>query len=116
MHKFFLLFSALCVANVALAQYHILITNNDGSKSMWLDVLDGNRHCFCLSQTQTATIEGQLGGDVKLFSRSDCTGSYSSGSGKTTYNAQWVNSVSFGASGIPSTWGPRGSTCSQYPF
>ncbi|KAG0009308.1 hypothetical protein BGZ82_004104, partial [Podila clonocystis] len=68
-----------------------------------LIVPPGERICFCLSKTQTAIINGQLGGDVKLFSTSDCTGNYANG-GKITNNAQWVNSVSFGKSGISSSW------------
>ncbi|KAG0012819.1 hypothetical protein BGZ81_001358, partial [Podila clonocystis] len=62
------------------------------------------RVCYRLSQTLTPTINGDIAGDVKLFSTSDCTGNYANGSGKTTNNAQWVNSVSFGKSGIPSNW------------
>lgn len=65
----------------------------------------GSRYCYCLSKTQTSFIDGTKGGDVKLFSKSDCTGNYVDGSGTITYNAQWINSISFGESGIPSTWG-----------
>ncbi|KAG0217303.1 hypothetical protein BGX33_010949 [Mortierella sp. NVP41] len=62
-----------------------------------------HRACYCLKNTQTAKIYNRDGGDVKLFSTTDCTGNFSKLSeGKTQSNAQWVNSMSFGASGIPS--------------
>ncbi|KAG0025746.1 hypothetical protein BGZ82_009850 [Podila clonocystis] len=111
--KVTLLLSALCIAQVALAEtwYSIHLNNNDGSKATTLDFQD-DRVCYCLSQTQTAKIDGTKGGDVKLFSSDNCTGNYSNGSGKVTSNAQWVNSVSFGRSGIPSL-GP-GRNCKWY--
>ncbi|KAG0032360.1 hypothetical protein BGZ81_011049 [Podila clonocystis] len=110
MYKFILLWTALCLAQVALASpdYYIKIFNNDDSKSKLLEVMNGSRLCYCISQTQTARIDGRFaGGDVKLFSTSDCTGNWANGSGKITNNAQWVNSVSFGKSGISSSWGDR---------
>ncbi|KAG0079589.1 hypothetical protein BGZ92_000967, partial [Podila epicladia] len=111
--KVILLLSTLCIAQVAVAQtwYSIHLYNNDGSKDTTLDFQD-DRVCYCLSETQTAKIDGTKGGDVKLFSSDDCTGKYSNGSDKMTTNAQWVNSVSFGRSGIPSL-GP-GRNCKWY--
>ncbi|KAG0025747.1 hypothetical protein BGZ82_009851 [Podila clonocystis] len=44
---------------------------------------------------------------VKLFASSDCMGNYEAGT-KETYNAQWVNSISFGKSGIASNTISRG--------
>ncbi|KAF9921002.1 hypothetical protein FBU30_009024 [Linnemannia zychae] len=112
MHKLTLLLSTLCTAQIALAQSHsIHLYNNDNSKDISLKLTD-QRICYCISQTQTARIDGTNGGDVKLFSSSDCTGSYTGGSGKVTTGAQWVNSVSFGKSGIPSV-GP-GRICKWY--
>ncbi|KAG0029480.1 hypothetical protein BGZ82_007943 [Podila clonocystis] len=110
MYKFILLCAALCLTQVAIASpdYYLKIFNNDGSKSKQLDVINGYRLCFCISQTQTARIDGRFSGaDVKLFSTNDCTGNWANGSGKITSNAQWVNSVSFGNSGISSGWGDR---------
>ncbi|KAF9912379.1 hypothetical protein EC991_011071 [Linnemannia zychae] len=46
------------------------------------------------------------GSDVKLFSTTDCTGNYATVK-DDVYNAQWVNSISYGKSGIPSE-GPNG--------
>ncbi|KAF9921621.1 hypothetical protein FBU30_008305 [Linnemannia zychae] len=102
-------------AQVCIAQnwYWIFIFNNDGSKNTALYSHLDNRVCYCLVDTQTAKIDGRPGGTVKLFSTSDCTGNWSSGSGKITYNAQWVNSVSIGVADKPSNW-DGGKTCKWY--
>ncbi|KAG0294809.1 hypothetical protein BGZ98_001615, partial [Dissophora globulifera] len=115
MHKSLLVLLSVCFANIALAQnqYYVWVQNNDNSKHTVLAVPPGYRFCYCISKTQTAEIDGTIGGDVKLFSTSDCTGNYSNGSGKVTKNAQWVNSISFGKSGIASTW-DGGTSCNQY--
>ncbi|KAF9934525.1 hypothetical protein FBU30_001666 [Linnemannia zychae] len=115
MHKSLLLFSALAFAEAAFAAFAVTVYNNDGSYGAILDAQDGQRICYCVSATQTAKIIGTSGGDVKLFSKSDCSGNYANGSGITTYNAQWVNSISVGESGIPSTWGIHGQRCNWYP-
>jgi hypothetical protein len=110
MHKSLALLTTLAAG--ALAAPFILISNNGATKLKFFYVPDGERYCICLSKTQTARIDGVYGVNVKLFSTSDCTGNYANG--KTiTDNAQWVNSVSFGASGIPSTW-DGGKSCSWY--
>ncbi|KAF9114345.1 hypothetical protein BGX30_006627, partial [Mortierella sp. GBA39] len=111
--KSFILLAALCYTQVTLAVYLISIENNDDSKHRTLTIPNGERWCYCLSKTQTAIIYDNGGGSTKLFSTSDCTGNYAMGTGETTYNAQWVNSVSFGPEGIPSTWG-AGRSCSWY--
>lgn len=113
MLKSVVLLAALCYAQVTLAVYQIWIENNDNSKHRYLSVPEGSRWCYCLSKTQTAIIDDNGGGTVKLFSTSDCTGNFALGTKKTTYNSQWVNSVSFGEDGIPSTWG-GGKSCSLY--
>ncbi|KAG0288897.1 hypothetical protein BGZ97_006640 [Linnemannia gamsii] len=85
--------------------YEILLKNNAGN-SMVLVAGSDQRTCFCLVNTQTASIKGQNGGDIKLFSSDNCNGNYQSlGPNDTAYNAQWVNSASWGKSGIPSTDG-----------
>ncbi|KAF9898063.1 hypothetical protein BX616_004539 [Lobosporangium transversale] len=102
MHKSLLLL-ALCAAG-ALAQgdYHVDVTNNAGRTITFYDYT-GFRVCKCLKNTQTAKIYNRDGGDVKLFSSTDCTGSYTPlAQGKTQYSAQWVYSMSFGKSGISS--------------
>lgn len=96
---------ALCAA-VAVANPIVLIradvVNNSG-QSRQLLVDNDNRSCLCLKNTQTAKIINRDAADMKLFSTSDCTGNYSQlGKGKTQYNAQWINSVSMGKSGVPS--------------
>ncbi|KAF9130496.1 hypothetical protein BG015_003993 [Linnemannia schmuckeri] len=113
MYKPILLLAVLSYAQVTLADYSLWIENNDFSRFKTLSVPDGKRYCFCLANTQTAYIDGRGAGDVKLFWKSDCTGDYDIGSNKVTSNAQWVNSVSFGRSGISSTWG-RGKSCNWY--
>ncbi|KAG0224883.1 hypothetical protein BGW42_004813 [Actinomortierella wolfii] len=113
MQSSFLLLTALCFASVVLAETRVWIENNTGSKHMSLAVPAGERFCYCISKTQTALIDGRGGNNVKLFSRSDCTGNYSNGSGKVTKNAQWVNSISFGVPNKPSIWG-AGTQCNWY--
>ncbi|KAK3848459.1 MAG: hypothetical protein J3R72DRAFT_429074 [Linnemannia gamsii] len=111
MHKSILLLVSLACASVALASKVISVKNNDGSKSQAFKIQDDQRYCLCISGTQTAQIDGRSGGQVRLFSKSDCTGNFADGGG-VTKNAQWVNSVSFGKSGIPSQdWGV---TCKWY--
>ncbi|KAK3830139.1 MAG: hypothetical protein JOS17DRAFT_791374 [Linnemannia elongata] len=91
----------------AFANYYVAILNN-AHKSTELMVTRDRRTCVCLKSTQTARILNYLGGDVKLFSKSGCTGKYATlDADASQYNAQWVNSVSFGKSGIPS-YGPEG--------
>ncbi|KAF9934522.1 hypothetical protein FBU30_001663 [Linnemannia zychae] len=102
MYKILLLLSTLIAVQAANVETYIYLKNNDGSRETYFNTPGGARYCYCISQTQTAQINGIEGGDVKLFSTSDCTGNYANGSGKITYNAQWINSVSFGVSGIPS--------------
>ncbi|KAK3841518.1 MAG: hypothetical protein J3R72DRAFT_475467 [Linnemannia gamsii] len=103
MLKLIVLLVALC-ASVVFADSHVVyLENNSGGRtSIEVPYYGGERWCYCLSQTQTNKIDGRSANDVKLFSSSDCTGNYASGTAKITYNAQWVNSVSFGASNKPS--------------
>ncbi|KAF9947683.1 hypothetical protein BGZ70_002566, partial [Mortierella alpina] len=104
MLKFIVLFVALC-ASIVLANpdFYVDLENNSGRR-VTIEVPNhpAVRNCYCLSKTQTNKIDGRAGGgDVKLFSTLNCSGNYASGN-KLTSNAQWVNSVSVGASGIPS--------------
>ena len=105
------LLSALCIQVVFAGIGHTVeLTNNSGRKTA-LGVPSTERWCFCLSNTQTASIQGINGGTIKLFSGSDCTGNFATlGSNKKASNAQWVNSISFGVSG--SSRGPNG--CPDY--
>ncbi|KAF9921396.1 hypothetical protein FBU30_008616 [Linnemannia zychae] len=102
----------LALSAVALVQaYEINVFNNAGTRiSLFED--PGFRTCICLRNTQSNKIYNKDGGDVKLFSTDDCTGNYSQlGAGKTQINAQWVNSLSLGKSGIPSS---SPATCPNY--
>lgn len=112
MHKsLILLLSAALCASMVVAEYAVQIANNNGSKKLKLKAPSGTRPCICLASTQTATIKGINGGDIKVFSTADCTGNYQViGSNKGISNAQWVNSISFGASG--SSTGP--GTCPDW--
>ncbi|KAG0037478.1 hypothetical protein BGZ82_002433 [Podila clonocystis] len=65
--------------------YYVAIFNNAGKSQ----------------ELQTARIMNYSGSDVKLFSSSDCTGNYDKVA-DNAYNAQWVNSMSYGRSGISS--------------
>ncbi|KAF9273045.1 hypothetical protein BGZ68_001877 [Mortierella alpina] len=102
-------------ASAALAQvtpsYYATLFNNAG-KSEELAVPRTKRACVCLKNTQTARIMNYSGGDsvVKVFSSTDCTGTFATVT-DNIYNAQWVNSMSFGRSGISSD-GPYG--CPNY--
>jgi hypothetical protein len=93
---------AVLAATVAAADYHVTYWNNAGvERGLWVN--KGYRVCFCLKNTQTNKIKNEDCGDVKLFSTADCEGNFVKlGIGKTQSNSQWVNSVSFGDSGIPS--------------
>ncbi|KAF9081822.1 hypothetical protein BGX29_000748 [Mortierella sp. GBA35] len=99
--------------SAALAQvtpsYYVAIFNNAG-KSEELAVPRTKRYCVCLKNTQTARIMNYSGSDVKVFSSTDCTGNYAAVK-DDIYNAQWVNSMSYGRSGISSE-GP--DTCPNY--
>ncbi|KAF9154350.1 hypothetical protein BG015_001193 [Linnemannia schmuckeri] len=102
---------ALC-ATVPFAQaYEIHIWNNAGKK-ISLPQVPSHQSCICLKNTETAKIYNKEGGNVKLFFTDDCTGNYSVlFLGKTQNNAQQINSLSIGGSGIPSS-GPL--TCPNY--
>ncbi|KAF9213581.1 hypothetical protein CPC16_006158 [Podila verticillata] len=104
MHKLTVLLVTLASVVVAAPDTYKLYLQNNAGKSTFLEVpiYTGERWCYCLSKTQTSKIDGRSAGDVKLFSTTDCTGNYATGTGKVTSNAQWVNSVSFGKGGIPS--------------
>ncbi|ORX46494.1 hypothetical protein DM01DRAFT_1339496 [Hesseltinella vesiculosa] len=78
----------------------------------WLDVRDDKmpqhyefytkdvRKCICLRTKRSDRIDNLGGGDVKVFSSSDCTGNYASiKEGGEIKNARWVNSASFGPKG-----------------
>ncbi|KAF9189310.1 hypothetical protein BGZ51_009704 [Haplosporangium sp. Z 767] len=105
MYSTLILLSALCVQIAFAGIGHTIELTNNSGKETAIGVPSTERWCYCLKNTQTATIKGINGGDIKLFSKSDCTGNYSTlkGMGKIS-NAQWVNSISFGVSG--SSTGP----------
>ncbi|KAG0090857.1 hypothetical protein BGZ93_009113 [Podila epicladia] len=101
----FLLTTLFTSAAFATDYYYVAIFNNAG-KSEELQVPRTRRYCVCLKNTQTARIMNYSGSDVKLFSSSDCTGKYTTVADNAN-NAQWVNSMSYGRSGISSE-GPDG--------
>ncbi|KAG0046671.1 hypothetical protein BGZ83_008124 [Gryganskiella cystojenkinii] len=104
MHKSIFFLSAIfAVAGSASAYGYELVVKNNAGVGKTFSLVPGDRYCYCLRNTQTNTITGKNGGDIKLFSKSDCTGNFATlGSNSQQNNAQWVNSVSFGESGIPS--------------
>ncbi|KAF9216576.1 hypothetical protein BGZ59_009087 [Podila verticillata] len=98
-------------SNVAFGFSWIKLTDNAGNIHEE-SVFPEDRFCLCLKNTQTATISGVSAGTIRLFSSSDCTGNYQTiYEDDKTGNAYWVNSVSWGKSGIPSL-GPDG--CPNY--
>ncbi|KAF9164813.1 hypothetical protein DFQ26_000993 [Actinomortierella ambigua] len=100
MYKHITLLFLLGLCSTAFAVKCVTVTNNAGNQSKKLCVVDQDRQCFCLSKTQTNTIKGVNGGDIKLFWSNDCKGNYKAiGPNEQISGAQWVNSVSFGASG-----------------
>ncbi|KAG0021994.1 hypothetical protein BGZ82_011137 [Podila clonocystis] len=106
MYKSLVLLSALCASALAASPYFVDIKNNDGSKSFRVNIVYEIRDCICVNSTQVGSITGVNGGNIRLFPTSDCTGKYKAlGSNRKESNAQWVNSFSFGASGVP-TSGP----------
>ncbi|KAF8924758.1 hypothetical protein CPC16_007337 [Podila verticillata] len=101
MHKFLVLL--LTLSSSAFAYKCLIIKNNSGSQSFRFCVNDADRQCFCVKNTQTGSIKGDNGGDIKLFSTTDCTGNFQTlGTNSGISNTQWVNSISLGASGKPS--------------
>ncbi|KAK3804847.1 MAG: hypothetical protein J3Q66DRAFT_361647 [Benniella sp.] len=104
MYKSFVLLAAVCSSVALAADYRLeLHHNTDSRKWVSLFTQPGTRICFCTKNVQTGWIKGNNGGDIKLFSSTDCRGEFQSiGSNSRVDNAQWVNSVSFGKSGIPS--------------
>ncbi|KAF9096609.1 hypothetical protein BGX29_008517 [Mortierella sp. GBA35] len=113
MHKTLVLLLAL--SSSAFASYYADIRNNDGSKAFRFTVVaPSSRACWCVRNTQTGSIKGVNGGNIKLFSSSDCTGNYQTiESNGIAKNTQWVNSFSMGASGVPSD-GPDGHCPNWY--
>ncbi|KAF9998097.1 hypothetical protein BGZ79_008228, partial [Entomortierella chlamydospora] len=106
MQKTLVLLSALFCAGIAQAgaPYFVLIKNDAGTQSTQFYEEYGARICQCVKNTQTGSITGQNGGDIKLFSSTDCTGNYETlGSNSVAKDTQWVNSLSFGASNIASS-------------
>ncbi|KAG0344455.1 hypothetical protein BG004_004476 [Podila humilis] len=99
----------LCVMSAFAAApriWKVDFINNAGKHYTW--PVYGRRVCSCIKNIQTAKIWNWNGGNVKIFSNEDCTGNYVTiGAGKTQNNAQWVNSISIGESGIASE-GPSG--------
>ncbi|KAF9173735.1 hypothetical protein BGX21_005085 [Mortierella sp. AD011] len=116
MHKTFILLLSLAVCSgVVLAEYRINIFNNNKSKQRSITFPDGARFCICVKNTQTGFVQGVNGGDIKLFSSTDCTGNFAAiGTNGYAKNAQWVNSISFGQPGIPSS-GPF-DECPDYYY
>ncbi|KAF9969737.1 hypothetical protein BGZ73_007762 [Actinomortierella ambigua] len=104
MNKLALLFAALCfIQQMAYAWdfYTVYVENKEKTKYASFYSERYERLCYCVRDTSTYRIDGDRGGDVKLFSTTDCTGNYAAGT-KENINAQWVKSISFGKSGISS--------------
>ncbi|KAF9132184.1 hypothetical protein KI688_011849 [Linnemannia hyalina] len=98
--KLLYLLSAVACASVALAEYKLQICDNTCKRVHTFKTPNNIRPCICLASTQTGTIGGIGGGDIKLFQSIDCTGNFQKiGPNAGISNAQWVNSVSFGPSG-----------------
>ncbi|KAF8952609.1 hypothetical protein BGZ52_005065, partial [Haplosporangium bisporale] len=98
--------SALYAGALAGSPYFVDIKKNAGTEDFRFNIVYEIRDCICLNNTQAGSITGVNGGLIKLFSSSDCSGKYKTlGSNSQASNAHWVNSFSFGASGVP-TSGP----------
>ncbi|KAG0093911.1 hypothetical protein BGZ93_008781 [Podila epicladia] len=115
MYKSLALLATLCSAALA-ADYRLeLHHNTDSNKWVSLFTQTGTRTCFCTKNVQTGWIKGNNGGDIKLFSSNDCTGNFQTlGTNERVNNAQWVNSVSFGKSGISSVGPSRDPSGAVY--
>ncbi|KAG0021995.1 hypothetical protein BGZ82_011138, partial [Podila clonocystis] len=110
--------SALCASAIA-ADHFVDILNNDGSKYYRFKTYGEERGCFCIKNTQTGSITGVNGGVIRLFPTSDCTGNHQVlGTNSKAYNAQWVNSFSFGPWGyyIPGSSGLLPQLVAAYRF
>ncbi|KAF9895733.1 hypothetical protein BX616_008943 [Lobosporangium transversale] len=111
MYKSLVLLLAVC-SNVVLGYHYVTIENNAAKYYSTAALQDLERKCICVKNTQTAAIRGVNGGTIRLFKSNDCTGTYQTlGSNSYLKNTYWVNSYSFGASGMASS-GPNG--CPNY--
>ena len=100
---------------IATADYSVTIMDVCGDGTS-LDAT--SRTCFCTSNMDTNTIMNMNGGIVKLFTTTDCTGSYDvMGSVEELNDATWVNSISLGPAGSSSFngvceyWGQSTGPC-----
>ncbi|KAG0231009.1 hypothetical protein BGW41_002343 [Actinomortierella wolfii] len=101
MYKTTIVLLALC-AQLVFGAYTITVTNK-AKKQVDLVIQSGKRVCVCLTNTQTKSLKGKSAGSVKLFRSNNCRGDYDvMGSNGFVDNAFWVNSLSYGKSGIPS--------------
>ncbi|KAF9176420.1 hypothetical protein BGZ51_000695 [Haplosporangium sp. Z 767] len=111
-----LLLSALC-AQAVLAVTCLQIEDNTSLRTAKLCAATNDsgpvyRICYCVKNTQTGTIRTFKDNNARLFSSSDCTGNFRAVKDYSVIeNAQWVNSISVGKAGIPSS-GPVG--CSKF--
>ncbi|KAK3814563.1 MAG: hypothetical protein JOS17DRAFT_760787 [Linnemannia elongata] len=97
--KLLYLLSAVACASIVYAEYQVQICDNTCNRKHTFKTTN-IRPCICLASTQTGTIGGINGGDIKVFASTDCTGNYQQlKPNQGISNAQWVNSVSFGPSG-----------------
>ncbi|KAF9090360.1 hypothetical protein BGX27_002284, partial [Mortierella sp. AM989] len=73
--------------------HRVNIQNNAGTKLYQFRALSSERLCECVKNTQTGSIQGLAGGDIKLFQSSDCTGNFQKlGSNSKLVNTQWGES------------------------
>lgn len=102
-----LILASALLAQIVLAEYTVELKNNAGT-AVYIHSNDNQRTCYCLTNTQTASIRDINGGSIRVFSKSDCTGNYGTTTNGVVDNAQWVNSISFGKGGISSQDSPWG--------
>lgn len=111
MKKCYLVFALLSLIAYAQACYSEFNYRTSAGTMHYISNYSCNRVCHCVKNVNTHKVYPWHEGVTKLFSTTDCTGNYQTITGMVE-NAEWVNSVSFGPSGI--SQGPWGCP-SDYP-
>ncbi|KAG0317132.1 hypothetical protein BG000_004638, partial [Podila horticola] len=96
MPKAIILLLALCASTLAAGLYNVEVRNNAGTEKYKFTIYSKQRACWCLKNTQAGSITGVQGGNIKMFSTTDCSGNYRTlGNSSKASSTQWVNSLSY---------------------
>ncbi|KAG0344454.1 hypothetical protein BG004_004475 [Podila humilis] len=99
----FAIMLALCViGTLAAAPRNWSVDFIDSTGNIDTVTVFGRRICLCVDdRVRPAKIKNSNGGQVRLFSTTNCTGNFASLPAGQSVNAAWVKSISIGEGGIP---------------